>query len=71
MTTALKKKPMKLWAGFVDGKLDMTLTDRGFGGWGVTREVQPAIFRQHWAARRMYQDVRAIEIREIPKGSKP
>jgi len=70
LTTA-KRKPLRLWAGFVDGKLHMPLTDRGFGGWGVNREVQPAIFRQRWAARRMYQDVRAIEVRIIDKGQKP
>lgn len=59
----------KVWGGFVDGRLDMPYMDDGFvefgvgsNGWGK----RFALFTSQDRARKQYQDVRPIEIREIP-----
>jgi hypothetical protein len=56
----------KLWGGFCDGKLDILDVDTGWGGFGKgPKSHMPAIFTSRKAAREKYEDVRAIEAREI------
>jgi hypothetical protein len=61
-----KMKPVRAWGGFVDGRLDWTEMDTGWGGYGNAVEPIPAAFRTRKSARKKYQDVRRVEIREIP-----
>jgi hypothetical protein len=56
---------MKLYAGFVDGKMDVRWIDDMWGG--MNKRLAPAIFRIKREARQQYQDVRTIEIKEAPK----
>lgn len=55
---------MKYWGGFSEGKLHVRLVDSGFGGWGNSFRLQPAIFKTKAEARLEYEDVRPIEIKE-------
>jgi hypothetical protein len=56
---------MKVYGGFISGKLDWLKVDDGFGGhnWRNT----PALFRKRQEARCQYEDVRPIEIQEAPR----
>lgn len=65
MTRPAKMKAVKAWGGFVDGKLNMMLVDTGFGGWGKTHRIVPAIFKNRKSAREEYQDVRPVQITEL------
>lgn len=58
-------KPIKLYAGFSDDKLDWNEVDDGHGGhnWRKT----PALFKKREEARVQYEDVRVMELREAPK----
>ena len=54
------------WGGFVDGKLDVTPVDMGWGGFGTGDIVQlPCIFRTKADAKKKYQDVRKLEVKEL------
>lgn len=56
-------KAKKFWGGFVDGRLDLTSMDTGFGGFGSDGfRLMPAIFVSKTAAREQYQDVREVEV---------
>lgn len=56
-----RKLPAKLWAGFVDGKMDIgAMLDANWGAHGMLYETRAA-------AQRMYQDVRRVEVREVKK----
>lgn len=56
----------KLWAGFVNGHLDIINADTGWGGFGQGSFAKmPAIFATRQKAREMYQDVRKIEVQII------
>ncbi len=62
---AKPKNVVKMWGGFVSGKLDTNLIDNGFGGYGSNRRyTAPAIFRTKSDAREQYEDVRPVEIME-------
>ncbi len=52
---------MKIYGGFVCGKLDWIELDDGWGGTNW-RKV-PAVFRSRQEARCQYQDVRHVEIK--------
>ena len=54
-------KPIKAWAGFSDGKLHIVRTNDGAG----PEWLALAIFKRKSDARKQYEDVRPIEIREI------
>ena len=56
---------MKVYGGFVDGKLDWLEVDDGFGGhnWRKT----PALFKRREEARCQYEDVRPVDLKELPK----
>lgn len=57
----------KLWGGFSDGRLVVGDIDTGFGGYRGGGIVQaPSIFMNRADARREYEDVRRVEIRELP-----
>lgn len=56
---------MRFWAGFTDGKLHVRIVDSGFGGWGDSFTEQPAIFKKRDDARKEYEDVREVEIKEV------
>jgi hypothetical protein len=60
-----KMRIVKAWGGFVDGKLDWADMDTGWGGYGVAVEPIPSVFRTRASARKKYQDVRRVEIREV------
>ena len=61
-----KAKPILMWGGFVDDKLDVRVTSVGFGGWeSLETHWAPAVFKSRAEARRQYQDVRRVEIREV------
>jgi hypothetical protein len=57
----------QLWGGFIAGKLDTREMDTGWGGFGSGDGMRriPAIFTSRTAARKEYQDVRPVEIREL------
>lgn len=57
---------MKLYGGFVDGKLDWLEVDDHHGSAPNWRNV-PAIFKRRQEARVQYEDVRPVEIREAPR----
>lgn len=64
----MNDKPLvkrKCWGGFVYGRLHYRDIDTGWVGWGGSLTSAPAIFAFRRDALREYQDVRAIEIREI------
>lgn len=48
------KRPKTYWAGYVDGKLDTS-------GWADPADVI-SIFRTRKAARKAFQDVRAVHV---------
>ncbi len=54
-----------VYGGFCEGNLDWLEVDDGFGG-NNWRKV-PAIFPKRQQARVQYEDVRRIEIRELPR----
>lgn len=54
---------MRLWGGFIEGKLDIQWIDDGFGG--ENRRWVPALFLTNKEARQQYEDVRKVE----PKGT--
>lgn len=53
----------KLWGGFTDGKIGLTLVDDFFDGKNL-RDT-PAIFLTRTEARKQYKDVRQVEIHEV------
>lgn len=56
-----RKLPTKMWAGFTDGKMDTgALLDAMWGAHGM-------LYTSKAAAKRMYEDVRRVEIREVRK----
>lgn len=60
----MAKIQMHFWAGFVDGHLDMLRVDDGFGGYGKTIRLSPALFRTRRQARAQYMDVRKVYVCE-------
>ncbi|MES2030805.1 MAG: hypothetical protein V4477_16620 [Pseudomonadota bacterium] len=62
---------MRLWAGFVDGRIDTRDLDTGFGGFGrYGYRLMPAVFTSKRSAREQYEDVREVEIKEVGKRKK-
>ncbi len=61
-----RRRTVKAWGGFCDGKL-YVMEKRFRPTEPVYDEPRYAIFPTRGAARRAYQDVRRIEIRELPK----
>lgn len=56
-----KKLPTTMWAGFIDGKMDIgALCSAMYGDYGY-------LYPTKKAAQRMYRDVRKVEIREARK----
>lgn len=55
----MKKK--KYWAGFCDGKLKTTMEH-----WGVKPPMM-AIYPRRKDAKRRFEDVRPVEVKEIKK----
>ena len=53
-----RARKWKMWAGYIDDHIDLDY----FEG---TRIVYGAIYPFRWAARKSYQDVRPVEVREI------
>lgn len=62
----MTEKPQLFWAGFVEGKLDITETSIGFGGWdqGPTH-LAPVLFKTRREALQQYEDVRRVEVRIV------
>lgn len=58
----MKRAQVKLYGGFIGGKLDWREVDDGWGGsnWRKT----PALFRTRQEARTQYEDVRHVWIKE-------
>lgn len=63
--TVSEPKKIKAWGGFSSGRLDMREMDDKWGG--ENKRMVPAIFRNRKEARRQYQDVRRVEIRQVPR----
>ena len=58
---AKKTNIPRLWGGFVDGKLDISFMDTGWGGFGTDgKRYVAAIFKTKKDAREQYQDVRPL-----------
>jgi hypothetical protein len=56
-----RKLPTRMWAGFTDGKMDTgAMLDAMHGAYGM-------LYPSRTAAKRMYDDVRRVEIREVKK----
>lgn len=62
MNGKAQSKMIKMYGGFVDGKLHVRLVDSGFGGWGKNFSHQPALFLRKADAQKEYQDVRPVSI---------
>lgn len=62
-----RRYKVRLWGGFCDNTLSMSEVDTGFGGFGTGEGTarMPAIFTSKAKARKQFEDVRAIEIREL------
>lgn len=62
-----RRYKVRLWGGFVDNVLHSSRVDTGFGGFGTdeAKAIMPAVFTSRVKARKQYEDVRAIEIREL------
>lgn len=61
MNSSRKKLPVKMWAGFQDGKMDVgAVVDAMYGYHGMLYETKKS-------AQRMYEDVRRVEVRELKK----
>lgn len=57
-----RKLPAKLWAGFIDGKMDIgAMLDAMWGAHGM-------LYPTRKSALRMYTDVRMVEVREVKRG---
>lgn len=62
----MRKKPITGWAGFMDGELDLSIVDCGWGGYGTGDTAKmPMIFRTRAIASKKYEDVRKVEIHEV------
>lgn len=58
---AKKRLPATMWAGFIDGKMDVcAVVDAMCGYHGMLYETQKS-------ARRMYSDVRRVRVTEVKK----
>lgn len=54
-------KPKRFWGGFVNGKLDVTEVDTGWGGYGTGSTAKiAALFHTRKEARARYEDVRPV-----------
>lgn len=57
-----RKLPTTMWAGFVDGKMDIgAMLDAMWGAHGM-------LYPTKAAAKRMYEDVRRVRIVEVKRG---
>jgi len=55
-----RTKRVRMWGGFVDGKLhEQTYREEG---WGYPEDRHSAVFPCRAAARRRYQDVRPVTV---------
>lgn len=59
-----KKWRKRMWVGYSDGRPAYTMIDTGFGGWGKGGYRTLAIFTDKARAKREYEDVRPMELRE-------
>lgn len=60
-------KPVRMWGGFMNGRLHTMEVDTGWGGFGNgDRTRVPAIFATRAAAAKQYQDVRLVYIGTEP-----
>ena len=59
-----RKYERRVWGGFVGGRLHVRGIDTGFGGWSGRLMPAPAIFTSYRAARKEYQDVRPVLMKE-------
>ena len=55
----MKRKPRKwkMWAGYLDGKIDLD--------WFIGHKVYGFVYPTRALARQSYDDVRPVEVREI------
>ena len=60
-----RPKKIKAWGGYCDGRLDMREMDDKWCG--SNERMVPAIFRNRKEAQTQYQDVRRIEIQQVPR----
>ena len=60
-----RRKTMFAWAGFNSDRIDVFDVDDGWGGFGQGRTDMPCIYRTRKEARKRFQDVRKVEIREV------
>ena len=58
---------VRAWGGFINNRLDRRVIDTGFGGWGKGLVLGRAIYNSKKAARKEYEDVRLIEVRELKR----
>lgn len=56
---------MKVYGGFVGGKIDWRIVDDKWGG--LHHRMSPALFKSRKEGRIQYQDVRCVEIKEVPR----
>jgi hypothetical protein len=65
-----RRKPVLAWGGFCDGKLHTVTVDTIVPNDPLPRAFGPALFYTKRTARERYQDVRRIEIREVPRAKR-
>lgn len=59
----MAKTSWTAWAGFIDGHPDIEVE-------GATEDRYAKLYRLRREARKFYQDVRRVEIREVKQGTR-
>lgn len=70
-TTPRRRKPVRrhCWAGFTDGHIDKMSVNDGYGGFEAwPNSVMLALYTSRALAKKRYEDVRRVEIREVTNG---
>lgn len=67
-----KRYAKLVWAGFEGGEVMQLPVDMGWGGYGTGDfVVAPMLFLTRREARKKFEDVRRVEIREISRKARP
>ncbi len=67
MTRRTKRWSKRVYVGYIDGRPDYRMIDTGFGGWGNGGYRTIIVFTDKSRAKQEYEDVRPMELGEVPK----
>ena len=68
MAVGRKLYKRRVWGGFVADRIDYRMIDTGHGGWGQGGAMMTlAVYTSKAIAKKHYEDVRRIEVRELPR----